>query len=65
MAIPDYQSIMLPMLELGGEGETLQLRNAVDILAQRFSLTDEEEGSSFRVASNSSFTIVSHGHEHI
>ena len=43
MAIPDFQSIMLPLLELAGEGETLQLRKAVDILAERFALTDDEK----------------------
>ena len=42
MAIPDYQTIMLPLLELAGDGETLQIRKAVDILAQRFALTDDE-----------------------
>ena len=43
MAVPDFQSIMLPLLELAGEGETLQLRKAVDILADRFALTDDEK----------------------
>ena len=43
MAVPDFQSIMLPLLELAGEGETLQLRKAVDILAERFALTDDEK----------------------
>ena len=42
MAIPDFQSIMLPLLELAGDGETLQIRKAVDILARRFALTDDE-----------------------
>ena len=43
MAIPDFQTIMLPLLELAGEGETLHLRKAVDILAERFTLTDDEK----------------------
>ncbi len=43
MAVPDFQSIMLPLLELAGEGETLQLRKAVDILAERFALTEDEK----------------------
>ena len=42
MAIPGYQSIMLPLLELAGDGETRQFRKAVDILAQHFALTDDE-----------------------
>ena len=40
--IPDYQSIMLPLLELAGDGNTYRLRDAVDLLAQRFSLSNEE-----------------------
>ena len=42
MAIPGYQSIMLPLLELARDGETRHIRKAVDILARRFALTDEE-----------------------
>ncbi len=42
MAIPDYQSIMLPLLELAGDNEIHQLRKAVDVLAQCFTLTDNE-----------------------
>ena len=42
MAIPDYQSITLPLLELAGDGKTRQIRKAVDILAQHFALTDDE-----------------------
>ena len=42
MAIPDYQSIMLPLLELAGDGETHQVRKAMELLAQRFTLTDDE-----------------------
>ena len=42
MAIPDFYSIMLPLLELAGDGETRQIREAVDILAHRFALTDDE-----------------------
>ena len=40
MAIPDYFSTMLPLLELAGE--TLQLREPVDLLAQRSALTGDE-----------------------
>ena len=42
MAIPDYQSIMLPLLELAGDGKTRQIREAVDILVHRFALTNDE-----------------------
>ena len=41
MAIPDYQSIMLPMLKISGNGETHQFRATVEALAQ-FALTQTE-----------------------
>ena len=42
MAIPDYQSIMLPLLKLAGDGEEHSLRETIDTLADRYDLTDEE-----------------------
>lgn len=42
MAIPDYQSIMLPLLKLAGHGETLRSRDAVESLGEHFSLTELE-----------------------
>jgi len=42
MAIPDFQSIMLPLLELAGDGEVHSIQQAVDDLADRFGLTEEE-----------------------
>ena len=42
MAIPDIQSIMLPLLELAGDGNTHRLGEAVDVLADRLRLTNEE-----------------------
>ncbi len=42
MAIPDYQSIMLPLLKLAGDGETHQFRASVEALARHFGLSDEE-----------------------
>lgn len=43
MAIPDYQSIMLPFLKLAGDKAEHSLREANDILAQEFQLTDDEK----------------------
>jgi hypothetical protein len=34
MAIPDYQSIMLPLLRLAGGGQEHFFRDAVEVLAQ-------------------------------
>jgi restriction system protein len=42
MAIPDYQSIMLPLLELAGDRSEHSLREAIEALADQFDLTDEE-----------------------
>jgi len=42
MAIPDYQSIMLPLLEFAGDQQEHSLRQAIDSLAQEFQLSDEE-----------------------
>ena len=42
MAIPDYQSIMPPLLELAGDDQIHRVHDAVDLLAQQFKLTAEE-----------------------
>ena len=42
MPIPDYQSILLPMLELSGDGKEHRLKDARDSLADQFALTSEE-----------------------
>jgi len=41
MPIPDYQTLMLPVLRLGAAGE-ISVRNAIQRLATDFNLTDEE-----------------------
>jgi restriction system protein len=43
MAIPDYQSIMLPLLKYAGDEEEHSLREAIEALAENFNLTDEEK----------------------
>jgi len=42
MAIPNYESIMLPLLKLTGDRKEHSLREVIDVLAQAFGLTDEE-----------------------
>ncbi len=42
MAIPDYQSIMLPLLRFGMDGNEHSLREAIEILSKQFRLTDAE-----------------------
>jgi restriction system protein len=42
MAIPDYQSIMLPLLKFARDGEEHSLRETIEALADEFELTDTE-----------------------
>lgn len=42
MALPDYQTVMLPLLELAADGADHRFRDAVETLAEHFSLTAED-----------------------
>jgi restriction system protein len=42
MAIPDFQSVMLPLLKFAGDNKEHSLREAVDGLADHFGLTETE-----------------------
>ena len=42
MAIPDYQSCMLPLLKFYADGQEHTFREAVEALATEFKLTDQE-----------------------
>nr|HPI78877.1 winged helix-turn-helix domain-containing protein [bacterium] len=42
MAIPDFQSLMLPILKLSADGEEHLMKNAVEKLADEFKLSEEE-----------------------
>jgi restriction system protein len=42
MAIPDYQSIMLPLLRLAADGVVHKYRDAVESLARHFALSNDE-----------------------
>jgi len=42
MAIPDYQTCMLPLLKFYGDGQEHTNRETIDALAKDFKLTDEE-----------------------
>ena len=42
VAIPDYQSIMLPLLQLASDGKEWSLRDAGQAIIQKFGLTPEE-----------------------
>ena len=40
--IPDYQAIMLPLLKFAGDEKEHHIGEAIDYLAKKFGLTDEE-----------------------
>jgi restriction system protein len=42
MSIPDYQTLMLPLLRLAGDSQEHRLREGIERLATEFGLTDEE-----------------------
>lgn len=42
MSIPDFQTLMLPLLVLAGDGQEHSLNEAIDTLACQFSLSEEE-----------------------
>jgi restriction system protein len=42
MTIPDFQTIMLPLLQLAADKQDHSLRDAIENLADQFKLTDEE-----------------------
>ena len=42
MAIPDFQSCMLPLLQFAGDGEEHSISEAYDALAEYFDLSDED-----------------------
>ena len=43
MPIPDFQTIMLPLLRVAGDGHSHYIHDAVDALAGHFALSDEEK----------------------
>ena len=40
MPIPDYQAIMLPLLQFAGDQKEHSLREATNVLASQFKLTE-------------------------
>ena len=57
MAIPDFQSLMLPLLSLAADGEAHSIKDAIQQLASEFHLAEEEqkqfyESGSHRIIDN-------------
>ena len=40
MAVPDYQTLMLPVLQVAGDGQEHTIGEAIEIIASSFGLTD-------------------------
>lgn len=45
MSIPDYQSIMLPLLRLAGKQTTISVRDAIELISDEFKLTKDERST--------------------
>ncbi len=45
MAIPDYQTLMLPLLKLSSDGEMHSKQEAVDSLSKQFGLSEDEKSA--------------------
>jgi len=45
LAIPDYETLMLPLLEVAADGNEHSMRDARDQLAVKFNLTEEEQNA--------------------
>jgi restriction system protein len=43
MAIPDYQTLMLPVLKVAGDGQEHRIGEVINQLAREFGLTEEEK----------------------
>ncbi len=56
MAIPDFQSLMLPVLKLAGDGSEHKFRDAVDQLAEDSGLTNEERSEMLPSGTQALFT---------
>lgn len=42
MAIPDFQTLMLPLLKVAGDGKEHDFRDTVEVISQQFNLTEDE-----------------------
>ncbi len=43
MAIPSYETLMLPLLKLAGDGKEYPLGKATEVLIKEFGLTEQEQ----------------------
>ena len=48
MAVPDFQTLMLPLLKLASDGQRHTLAEAVEQLAEQFQLSDDDRAQILR-----------------
>lgn len=56
MAVPDFQSLMLPLLQLAADGQEHTLSEAIETLAQQFRLSDTDRRELLPSGKQSKFT---------
>ena len=61
MAIPDFQTVMLPLVEALADGQERTMRELTDLLADRFGLTEPERWKSCPAGSRASSATGSPG----
>ncbi len=65
MAIPDYQTVMLPLLKLTSDGKEHQIRDAINLLADGFKLSEVERKETLPSGIQGIFDNRSAGRGHI
>lgn len=55
MAVPDYQTLMLPLLKFFGDGKEHSIREAVDVLGTELNLSDAELSETIPSGSQTTF----------
>ena len=61
MAVPDFQTLMLPLLKLTGDGQQHTFAEAVERLAQEFQLSEDDRNEDFSEAGRRGCTTASAG----
>src|SRR5436190_23916916 len=60
MTIPDYQTIMLPLLKVASDGGMHSIAGTIGILAQQFRLTEKEVETLIPSGNQSAFSNKAH-----
>ena len=63
--IPNFQSIMFPLLKITGDKKEYVMQEVRDLLAKYFNLTEEENQNFYLRVNNKYLIIELDGQEHI